>query len=143
MKDEQTTNPTTDARAGETMTQAERKAAFLEVYDRNACNVSRCCKAVGIDRWTYYDWCKADPEFKRSIDAAREALIDTAESLLAKQMAEGNVTALVFFLKCQGKSRGYVERTEHDLQMVQAVHLPDGTPLPASFAAAVDRARQN
>ncbi len=32
--------------------------------------------------------------------------------MLDKGMQEGNMTATIFFLKTQGKSRGYIERQE-------------------------------
>ena len=37
------------------------------------------------------------------------------ESSLMKAIEGGNVTAMIFYLKTQGKGRGYVERSEHDL----------------------------
>lgn len=46
------------------------------------------------------------------ITDARESMIDTAESMLYKQIGEGNTTAIIFFLKTQGRQRGYIERQE-------------------------------
>ena len=37
---------------------------------------------------------------------------DFAESELMKLIKDGNVAATIFFLKTQGKARGYIERQE-------------------------------
>ena len=47
--------------------------------------------------------------------AARETAIDHVESKLMGAIDDGNVTAIIFFLKTQGKSRGYTERSEPGL----------------------------
>jgi hypothetical protein len=43
---------------------------------------------------------------------ARELALDVGESQLMKAVNEGKTAELLFFLKTQGKSRGYVERQE-------------------------------
>ena len=43
---------------------------------------------------------------------ARESALDEAESELMKLIRAGNLTAIIFFLKTQGKSRGYSERSD-------------------------------
>jgi len=43
----------------------------------------------------------------------REAMRDMAEGELYKKIKEGDTTAIIFYLKTQGKSRGYAERQEH------------------------------
>jgi hypothetical protein len=42
----------------------------------------------------------------------REKNIDRAERSLMKLVDEGDLGAVIFYLKCQGKSRGWVERSE-------------------------------
>jgi hypothetical protein len=39
-------------------------------------------------------------------------MLDNAETALYDDALNGNTTALIFFLKTQGKSRGYTERQE-------------------------------
>jgi len=46
------------------------------------------------------------------IDQERESLIDTAETKLVQNINNNDNTAIIFFLKTQGKKRGYVERQE-------------------------------
>lgn len=41
-----------------------------------------------------------------------EALTDLAEQELYKLIKQGDKTAIIFYLKCKGKARGYVERQE-------------------------------
>ena len=38
--------------------------------------------------------------------------LDLAEGQMLKAIGDGNMTAIIFYLKTKGKNRGYVERTE-------------------------------
>lgn len=51
----------------------------------------------------------------------KEKRIDIAEGQLWRLVQEGNLGAIIFFLKTQGKARGFTERHE--------VAGPDGGPL--------------
>jgi hypothetical protein len=51
-------------------------------------------------------------ECKKFLEQSRESMLDNAESKLYSEVLAGNMTALIFFLKTQGKSRGYCERQE-------------------------------
>jgi len=97
------------------------KKEFLDAFRRNAGNISDACKTIGIGRTTYYLWMKNDKDFKAEVEAVEESLIDYAESMLMKQIREGNMTGIIFFLKTKGKERGYVERTE---QIVDVGSIP-------------------
>lgn len=85
------------------------KKAVLEALEKNMGIVTIACKTVGIGRTTFYQWCKDDPSFKESVDGIKNVVIDFAESALLKQIRLGNTTAIIFFLKTQGRKRGYVE----------------------------------
>jgi len=52
------------------------------------------------------------PSLKEVLSEAREIALDHVESKLMKAIDDGNLTAIIFFLKTQGKSRGYSERSE-------------------------------
>ena len=74
--------------------------------------VSVAAEAIGCSRQTIYSAIEKYPTVKQALQDAREASIDKAESRLMKRIEEGSDTAIIFFLKTQGKSRGYVERKE-------------------------------
>jgi len=90
----------------------KRKQDFLNLFEQKANNIMLTCKAIGIERATYYQWYKEDDEFKEKVEHLNEGQIDFAETALKKQIQDGNITAIIFFLKTKGRSRGYVERTE-------------------------------
>ena len=45
----------------------------------------------------------------------KNVALDFAESQLHKQIQDNSTSATIFYLKTQGKKRGYVERQELDL----------------------------
>lgn len=88
------------------------KKRLIEALETSLGVVTTACKKVGIARNTFYEYCKADPEFKQAVDDIENIALDFAESQLHKQIADGNTTATIFYLKTKGKKRGYIERQE-------------------------------
>lgn len=64
-----------------------------------------------MTRKTLYDWIEKDG-LKDVISESRSGALDFVENKLMSRINEGSDTAIIFFLKTQGKSRGYVERQE-------------------------------
>lgn len=125
---------------------AARKARFLEVFEGAACNVSHACKAIGICRQTFMHWRSTDAHFAKKVSELKEGLIDFAESMLFKKIKEGDNTANIFFLKCQAKDRGYIERVEHSGPGGSPIHHKHGfdmewlnEELPAQALASIVR----
>ena len=92
------------------------KKALLEALTKSLGIVTTACKQADVGRTTYYQWLREDPDFKKAVADIKDIALDFAESQLHKQIQEGNTTATIFFLKTQGKSRGYVERQEIEMQ---------------------------
>jgi hypothetical protein len=82
---------------------------LVEKYNGNVAAIAR---ALGKSRGLIYKHIAKSPTLKAAIDDARETMLDNVESALYKQVLEGNVTAMIFWLKTQGKARGWVERQE-------------------------------
>jgi hypothetical protein len=74
--------------------------------------VSMACDKVGVSRTTFYDYKAKDPEFREAVESVKEIAVDFVESQLFKQIKEGSTAATIFYLKCQGKKRGYIEKQE-------------------------------
>ena len=104
---------------------AKDKARFLEALTKTFGNISEASKMIGIDRETAYNWKRSDPVFCEAFDSERNRVIDVVESALMKNILSGNVVAQIFFLKCQAKDRGYIERSEFTGK--------DGAPLNPLF----------
>ncbi len=76
--------------------------------------VQSACQKVGIGRASYYRWRKEDPGFAAAVDEAVESGVglvnDVAETQLMTAIREGNMTAVVFWLKHHHRS--YATRVE-------------------------------
>jgi len=96
-----------------------KKKAILEALEKSLGVVTTACKNVGIGRTTYYQWLKDDEEFATQVKDIDEVALDFAESKLHKQIADGNVTATIFYLKTKGKHRGYIERVEQSINVTE------------------------
>jgi hypothetical protein len=89
-----------------------KKAAILEALESSLGVVTTACKEVGINPSTYYDWLKKDEQFRTQVEAIENVALDFATTHLYKQIKEGNVAAIIFFLKTKGKRRGFVEKQQ-------------------------------
>ena len=103
-------------------------------------NVTAVARRFGVSRTTIYNRINKYPTVKLALAEARDEMLDNAESVLYKQVLAGNMTALIFFLKTQGKRRGYSERQELELVGDKAIGIrveysDDYTPPAASNAA--------
>jgi hypothetical protein len=122
-----------------------KKDAMLQALTTSLGNVTEAAAAVGMSRETHYDWLKNDPEYAAAVASLKNVALDFAESQLKKLM-EGaerqalthdgevvtikdapNTSAVIFYLKTQGKQRGYIERQELSTEIKSINITIDGT----------------
>lgn len=82
------------------------------LLEQNKGNVAAVARQFGVSRGTICNRIKESATLQRVLVDARESMIDNAESMLYKKVLEGSTVELLFFLKTQGRNRGYVERQE-------------------------------
>lgn len=111
------------------------KKAFLDKFIGTLGNISGTCKAIGIDRPTFYMWLKKDQAFKQMVEDVPEVRLDFAEQQLNKLIKADHPAAIIFFLKTKGKRRGYIERSEID------ANINDGRLTGDSFAEAYKQSK--
>lgn len=102
--------------------EAQKKASFLSALKASKGIIQTACDACGITRAMFYRWRDGDSGFKAKYDEVNEGQIDKVESKLLRKIDDGDTTAIIFYLKTKGKSRGYSERTVdngHQLAHVQ------------------------
>lgn len=128
------------------------KKAVLKCLEESRGIVTTACQNANISRSQFYEWQNTDPEFKAAVEAVNESAIDHVESKLlekingvqmaAKVNEDGKPvtytlppsdTAIIFFLKCKAKKRGYIEKSEMDLNLtgqvpIQIIMPPDEQP---------------
>ena len=92
------------------------KDKMIQALELNLGNVTASCKAMNISRDTHYRWMKEDKEYRRAVKDMENAALDFAESSLLKQIAKGNPLSTIFFLKCKGKKRGYIEQNNLEIR---------------------------
>lgn len=80
----------------------EEKKLLLEHLEKTPI-VQIACEKSGVGRSTYYRWLEQDKKFAQSAKQALSKGIlimnDLAESQLLKSVRDGNMTAIIFWLK--------------------------------------------
>ena len=74
--------------------------------------VSLAAERLGITRQALEYWIREKPEVKLALDNARARQLDVVEARLFQAINDGEMAAIIFYLKTIGKNRGYVERQE-------------------------------
>lgn len=92
------------------------KEKMIQALELNLGNVTLSCKALNISRDTHYRWMREDKDYRKAVKDMENAALDFAESELLKQIAKGNPLSTIFFLKCKGKKRGYIEQSNLEIR---------------------------
>lgn len=81
---------------------------------------------------TVRGYLERNPKLKEVCEDIVEQNLDLAEGKLLMGIRESNMTAIIFYLKTKGRSRGYTERHElatgADGRMKVQVYLPEKDP---------------
>lgn len=95
-----------------------KKKLLLTALESSFGIISKACHTASISRETYYRWNKNE-NFRKAceerIKIAEQTGLDYAESKLFSLIGKEEPSAIYFYLKCKGKHRGYVEKTESHL----------------------------
>ena len=90
----------------ETVARALRKTAGIQ---------TRAAKVLGISQSAVSQRVSGSPYLQEIYQEIREGLLDVAEDALIEKIHEGHMTAIIFYLKCIGKARGYTEKQEMEV----------------------------
>lgn len=85
---------------------------FLNEYPRQNFHLTNTCKAVGINKSTFYYWKEMDEMFAQQIDIMRDQEIDIIEDAFRELVQEKNPQIVMFGLKTRGAHRGYQEKQQ-------------------------------
>lgn len=110
------------------MRKKDRQKAFLANLKDGKGIICYACDKTGISRQTYYDWIKADAKFKAKVDEINEETLDVVESKLLTAISNDDLTAILFYLKTKGKSRGYSEQIDNRITFNQFEELMRSLP---------------
>lgn len=88
-------------------------------------NIAQVARTFGMSRGAIHYRIDNSPKLQKVLADSRETMLDNAESVLYKKVLEGSTPELIFFLKTQGKARGYVERSEIDHRLTDVTKLSD------------------
>ncbi len=86
-------------------------------------NISAIANTFKYERGAVYKWIRGNKRLEAAVEQARESMIDFAEGKLAKAMQQDDLTAVIFFLKTQGRKRGYVEKQEVELSNIDKITI--------------------
>jgi hypothetical protein len=94
---------------------ARRKLRVEQVAEalRNAGGIfSGAAQQLNCAPNTIANYVRASASLRDLLEELQEQHLDLAETKLIKLILDGDKTAIIFYLKTKGKSRGYSDRTE-------------------------------
>ena len=85
----------------------QNKKKLLQCLERSLGIVSSACKEAKLSRNVFYVYYREDEEFKAAVDDINDITLDFTENELLKLIRDGNVQAIMFYMKYKAKKRGY------------------------------------
>lgn len=77
----------------------QNKKQAVELWRDTRGHISDLCRTIGISRMTFYRWLDEDEKFAESIADAEAELNDDMRNALIQKGADGDMTAIIFYLK--------------------------------------------
>ena len=74
--------------------------------------LTMAARKAGVSYTTVKRYASEFPSVAEAVREAKESMTDFAEGKLYEKIAKGDLVAIIFYLKTQGKGRGYLERQE-------------------------------
>lgn len=110
---------------------SDKAVAEAIVKNRGLC--ARAARELGISHQSLRRRIFNNQKLKEVFDSVTEFNLDEVESSLYDMVTDKNVTAAIFYLKCKGKHRGWIENDpnpDHTEDMASALKdiakkLPD------------------
>ncbi|CAN5548210.1 hypothetical protein BH20ACI3_BH20ACI3_38870 [soil metagenome] len=88
------------------------RQALVEALTELDGNMAAAGRRFHCDRRTVWHLVNDDPELRQLVNQLSESFTDEAEQVLFQLIREKNPAAVIFYLKTQGRDRGYSERLE-------------------------------
>jgi hypothetical protein len=88
-----------------------KKIAILKALVITMNNVSQMSILTGISRQLYQVYERTDPVFAQAVLDMKHIALDFVEGKMMQAIGEGNVTAIIYYLRTQGRDRGWDDRT--------------------------------
>ena len=92
------------------------KLQLLEEWSTQGLYIKEIAAKMGIAVSTVYDWMNKNPEIAAAIKKGRDKSIDMVENALFKSAINGNVTAMIFYLKNRAPER-YKDRVDKNVNI--------------------------
>jgi hypothetical protein len=90
-------------------------AKLVEAKLREASgNIAAVARVFGVSRQAILQFVNRRPMLQAVLHECRETMLDNAESVLYSAVLAGEAWAVCFYLKTQGKARGYIEKLQID-----------------------------
>ena len=109
------------------------QARIIEAFQKTGGLVTQTAKKLKVTRQAIYKRLKGSSKLRKAKLDAEEINLDIAETKLIANVKKGDNASIFFYLKCKGKSRGYVERQEINIKdervEIKAPSIP-GLPEP-------------
>ena len=98
-------------------THVKDKLILVEGWSRDGLTHEQIAKNLGIGKDAFYSYIKKYPEFSDALKKGKEVVDFEVENALYKAAINGNVTAMIFWLKNR-KPHGWKDRKEaHEIEL--------------------------
>lgn len=88
------------------------EAKIIDAVKKSRGLIAVAARSLGIDRRTIYNRMEKSEAIRDAVEESRDFTTDTAEAALYKAISDGEAWAVCFYLKTQGKARGYIEKQQ-------------------------------